>query len=78
MATVDIIIGEHLKALVLLTSMPDTWDVTVNSICSLAGKNKLVYNEVQDTLLSEETRRKKNDDEESSATTSALLVRGRW
>ncbi|KAL6224345.1 hypothetical protein ACLB2K_003200 [Fragaria x ananassa] len=46
-------------------------------ICSLAGKNKLVYNEVQDTLLSEETRRKKNDDEESSTTTYALLVSGR-
>ncbi|KAL6224342.1 hypothetical protein ACLB2K_003197 [Fragaria x ananassa] len=71
---------EHVHLLRNLFSMKmakDTWDVTVNFICSLAGKNKLVYNEVQDTLLSEETRRKKNDDEESSATTSALLVRGR-
>ncbi len=58
LASVDVEFDEHIKALVLLTSMPSDWDVTVNSICSGAGtKKKLNFNEVRDTLLNEEARR---------------------
>ena len=33
LASVDVKFDNHIKALVLLTSMPADWDVTVNSIC---------------------------------------------
>ena len=71
----DVKFDEHIKALVLLTSMPSDWDVTVNSICSGAGTTKkLKFNDVCDILLNEETRRQNNLEDPSS---SALSIENR-
>jgi hypothetical protein len=75
LASVDVKFDEHIKALVLLTSMPSDWDVTVNSICSGAGTTKkLKFNDVRDILLNEETRRQNNLEDPSS---SALSIENR-
>ncbi|KAL6223431.1 hypothetical protein ACLB2K_006818 [Fragaria x ananassa] len=56
LASVDVNFDEHIKALVLLTSMPPDWDMTVNLICSGAGTTKkLKFDDVWDVLLNEET-----------------------
>lgn len=78
LASVDVKFDDHIKALVLLTSMPADWDVTVNSICSGAGTTtKLKFNDVRDTLLNEETRRKNNNLEDSSSYALSTENRGR-
>ncbi|XP_024199952.1 uncharacterized protein LOC112203184 [Rosa chinensis] len=52
LASVDVKFDEHIKALVLLTSMPSDWDVTVNSICSgFETTKKLKFNDVRDILI---------------------------
>jgi len=46
------------KVVILLCSLPDSWDGVVTTIStSVTGKNKLVYDEVASTLLSEDMRR---------------------
>ncbi|KAL6178576.1 hypothetical protein ACLB2K_050094 [Fragaria x ananassa] len=56
LASVDVKFDEHIKALVLLTSMPPNWDVTMNSICSGAGTTKkLKFDDVCDVLMNEVT-----------------------
>lgn len=51
LASVEVKFDDHIKALVLLTSMPAYWDVTVNSICSgVRITMKLKFNDVSDTF----------------------------
>lgn len=53
------------KAILLLCSLPSSWDGVVTAVSrSISGKNKLVFNDVAATLLSEDLRRK--NDEPSS------------
>lgn len=74
----DVKFDDHIKALVLLTSMPVDWDVTVNSICSGSGATtKLKFNDVHDTLLNQETRRKNNNLEDPSSSALSTQNRGR-
>ena len=46
------------KAVLLLCSLPNSWDGVVTLVStSITNKNKLVYDEVVSTFLSEDTRR---------------------
>ncbi|KAL6219383.1 hypothetical protein ACLB2K_007142 [Fragaria x ananassa] len=75
LASVDVNFNEHIKVLVLLTSMPPDWDMIVNSICRGAGTTKkLKFDDVYDVLLNEETRRLNNHEDPSS---SALSMENR-
>ena len=60
------------KAVILLCSLPDSWDGVVTTInTSVIGKNKLVYDEVASTLLSEDMRR---TNKESSSCDALTMV----
>ena len=59
------------KAVIFLCSLLDSWDGVVMSInTSVSGKNKLVYDEVVATFLSEDMRRRNKD----SSSTDALTM----
>ncbi|KAM5586179.1 hypothetical protein ABKV19_005205 [Rosa sericea] len=74
----EINFDEDIKALCLLSSLPDSWDATVTSICSSSGNSKLVYSDVCDTLLREEIRRRNQVTEHSeSAFQARAKSRGR-
>ncbi|KAL2228407.1 UNVERIFIED_CONTAM: Retrovirus-related Pol polyprotein from transposon TNT 1-94 [Sesamum indicum] len=38
LASVDIVFDDEVKALILLSSLPDSWDVVVTSMSTLSGK----------------------------------------
>ena len=60
------------KAVILLCSLPDSWDGVVTTIStSVIDKNKLVYDEVASTLLSEDMRR--TNKESSSGDTLTMV-----
>ncbi|KAL2230807.1 UNVERIFIED_CONTAM: Retrovirus-related Pol polyprotein from transposon TNT 1-94 [Sesamum indicum] len=58
LASLDIVFDDEVKALILLSSLPDSWDVVVTSMSTLSGKEKMKFDNIRDMMLNEETRRK--------------------
>ena len=56
--SVDIIFTDEVNAGALLSTMPESWQSTVQSISASFGKNKMVFSEVVDMIMTEEIRRK--------------------
>ena len=69
LSLVGIEFDEEVQALLLLSSLPKSWNVIVTTMSSLTGSNKLKFDDVRDLLLSEEIRRK----ESSESSTSPVL-----
>ena len=57
MVTMKLVIDE-LQALLLLNSLPDSWEILVVSLSNFAPNGLLQLAMVKDSLLNEETRRK--------------------
>lgn len=58
------------KAILLLCSLPSSWDGIVTAVSTLiSGKNKLVFDDVAATLLSEDLRRKNEEPSSDEALT---------
>ena len=58
MVTMKLIIDDELQALLLLNSLPDSWEILVVSLSNFAPNGVLQLAMVKDSLLNEETRRK--------------------
>lgn len=59
------------KAIILLCSLPDSWDPVVTAVStSNSSKSKLVYDEVMATLLSEDMRRSNKESSSGEALTA--------
>ncbi|KAL2246114.1 UNVERIFIED_CONTAM: Retrovirus-related Pol polyprotein from transposon TNT 1-94 [Sesamum indicum] len=58
LASVDIVFDDEVKALILLSSLPDSWDVVVTSVSTSFGKEKMMFENIRDMMLNEETRKK--------------------
>jgi len=70
--TVDVKIGEEDKALILFSSLSESYDHIVTTM--LYGKETFILEEVTSTLLSNEIRKKPNQEEQTG---SSLVVTGR-
>nr|KYP32301.1 Retrovirus-related Pol polyprotein from transposon TNT 1-94 [Cajanus cajan] len=57
LASVNIEFDDEVKALILLSSLPDSWDVVVTSVSTSSGKEKMKFDNIRDMMLNEETRR---------------------
>uniref|UniRef100_A0A0D2ZWM9 Uncharacterized protein n=1 Tax=Brassica oleracea var. oleracea TaxID=109376 RepID=A0A0D2ZWM9_BRAOL len=73
---VDMKVEDKMKALLLLSSLQESWDTLVVTLCNSAPEGKLTINTVTDSLLNEEVRRKERG---SSSYSEANIVdrRGR-
>ncbi|KAE8673419.1 hypothetical protein F3Y22_tig00111783pilonHSYRG00183 [Hibiscus syriacus] len=58
LSSVEIEFNDEVRALILLSSLPDSWNTTVTAISSSSGNNKLKFDIVRDLVLSEEIRRR--------------------
>ena len=58
MVTMKLVIDDELQALLLLISLPDSWETLVVSFSNFAPNGVLQLAMVKDSLLNEETRRK--------------------
>ena len=54
---VDINFEDEIKALILMSSLPESWDTVVAAISSSCGSEKLKYDEICDVVLSENIRK---------------------
>nr|KYP40338.1 Retrovirus-related Pol polyprotein from transposon TNT 1-94 [Cajanus cajan] len=69
LSSVGINFDEEVRALILLSSLPESWNATVTAVSSSSGSNKLKFDDVRDLVLSEEVRRR----ETGESTTSSVL-----
>ncbi|KAL6199900.1 hypothetical protein ACLB2K_029682 [Fragaria x ananassa] len=75
LANVDVKIEEEDQALLLLTSLPDSYENIITTI--LYGKDTLKMEEVESTLLSHEKRRKVDDSQNPVFVAHGQNQRGR-
>ncbi|XP_021769901.1 probable L-type lectin-domain containing receptor kinase S.5 [Chenopodium quinoa] len=60
LSSIKIDFEDEVQALILLSSLPDSWNATVTTVSSSSGSNKLKFNDVRDLVLSEEIRRRES------------------
>ena len=58
LSSVEIKFDDEVRALILLSSLLDSWNATVTAVSSSSGNSKLKFDDVRDLVLSEEIRRK--------------------
>jgi transposase InsO family protein len=75
LSSVEINTDDEIKALLLISSLPESWDVIVTAVSSSRGSEKLKFDEVRDIILSESIRRKEIG--ESSGNALSMEGRGR-
>ena len=49
---------DEIRALIVLASLPNSWEVVRMAVSNSTGKKKVKYNDIQDLILAEEIRRK--------------------
>ncbi|KAL5836024.1 hypothetical protein ACOSQ4_015521 [Xanthoceras sorbifolium] len=67
LSSVEIEFDEEVRALILLSSLPNSWNATVTAVSSSSGNNKLKFDDVRDLVLSEEIRRRESGEASSSS-----------
>ena len=75
LSSVEINFKDEIKALILMSSLPELWDTIVAAINSSQGSNKLKFDEIRDVVLSESIR--KREIENSSGSALSVDQRGR-
>nr|KYP59117.1 Retrovirus-related Pol polyprotein from transposon TNT 1-94 [Cajanus cajan] len=75
--TVKLVLDDELLALLLLSSLPDSWETLVVSLSNSAFNGKLTFNMFKDSLLNEKTRRKGQRMASSSTHNEALVMESR-
>ena len=60
-------LGDEMQALLLLSSLPDSWETLVVSLSNSALDGKLIMSMVKDVLFNEEAKRKDIDHDQSHA-----------
>ena len=53
LSSVEINFEDEIKALILMSSLPESWDTVVAATSSFQGSEKLKFNEIQDIVTSE-------------------------
>ena len=74
LSSVGIEFDDEVRALILLSSLPESWNATVTAVSSSSGSNKLKFDDVRDLVLSEEIRRRESGE---SSTSSVLHTESR-
>ena len=60
LSSVEIKFDDEVRALILLSTLPDSWNATVTAVSSSSGNSKLKFDDVWDLVLSEEIRRRES------------------
>ena len=64
---VDINFEDEIKALILMSSLPESWDTVDAAISSSRGSEKLKFDEICDVVLSESIHKREVGDSSGSA-----------
>ena len=75
LSSVEINFEDEIKALILMSSLPESWDIVVAAISNSRGSDKLKFDEIRDVVLSESIR--KREIRNSSGSALSVDQRGR-
>ncbi|XP_016168674.1 uncharacterized protein LOC107611236 [Arachis ipaensis] len=73
----EITLNDELQALLLLSSLPDSWKVLVVTLTNSAPKEKLMLAMVIESMLNEEARRRERGLTNTSSQSEALVLESR-
>ena len=73
LSSVEIDFDDEIRALIVLASLPISWEAMRITVCNSIGKEKLKYNDIRDLILAKEIRRR--DAGESSGFGYALNLK---
>jgi hypothetical protein len=77
LSSVEINFDDKIHALIVLASLPNSWEAVRMVVSYSAGKSKLSYEDVRDLVLGEEVRKKDASETSSSNATLNLEESGR-
>ena len=71
----EIDFDDEIRALIILASLPNSWEAMRMTVSNYKGKGKLKYNDIRDLILAEKIHRR--DAGETSGSSSALNLKTR-
>ena len=74
---VEIDFDDEIRALIVLASLPNSWEAMRMAVSNSTGKEKLKYNDIRDLILAEEIHRRDAGETLGSSSTLNLETRGR-
>ena len=74
---VEIDFDDEIYALIVLTSLPNSWETMRMTVSNSTGKEKVKYNDIRDLIMVEEIRRRDADETSGSGSAINLETRGR-
>ena len=77
LSSVEIDFDDEISALIVLASLPNSWEAIRMAISNSTGKEKLKYNDIRDLILAEEIRRRDVDETSRSGYVLNLEIRGK-
>ena len=77
MSSVEIDFDDEIRALIVLASLPNSWEVMRMTVSNSTGKEKLKYNDIRDLILAEEIRKRDAGETSGSGFVLNLETRGR-
>ena len=77
LSSIEIDFDDKIRALIVLASLPNSWEVMRMVVSNSTGKEKLKYNDIQDLILAKEIRRRDAVEISGSGSTLNLETRGR-
>ena len=77
LSSVEIDFDDEIHALIVLVSLPNSWEVMRMAVSNSTGKEKLKYNNIRDLILAEEIRRRDASETSRSGSALNLETRGR-
>ncbi|GKA58512.1 retrovirus-related pol polyprotein from transposon TNT 1-94 [Tanacetum coccineum] len=75
--SVDIEFDDEVQALLLLSSLPESWSGTVTAVSGSTGSTKLKFDNIRDLILGEDIRRKTSGEYSNSLLSAEDKGRGR-
>ena len=75
LSSVEIDFDDEIRALIILASLPNSWEAMRMAVSNSTGKEKLKYNDIRDLILVEEIRRR--DASETSGSSYVLNLETR-
>ena len=75
--SVEIDFDDEIRALIVLASLPKSWEAMRMTVSNFTGKEKFKYNDIRDLILAEEIRRRDAGETSGSGFALNLETRGR-
>ena len=77
LSSIEIDFDDEIRALIVLASLPNSWEAMRMAISNSIGKEKLKYNDIRDLILAKQIRRRDAGESSGSGSAINLEARGR-